>query len=152
MAKSVDPLKLAKYKKARKQGLSKEKSLLKAGCTPLTANRQPKSLRLDKIGDAELIAEFKASDLTIDLVVKDIEKGKRLAITGKKKDLSTFMRGCELEGKYLKMFGENIANTLILISPEDKQLRLDRLKSLINSGKSNEIEVKEVIDAEAKVA
>ncbi len=148
MPKIVNPIIIGKLKRALKEGKSPRAACLIAGLAPNTAHTAT-SRKIVKDCIKELEAEFKASDLSVDTVVKDIEKGKRLAITGKKKDLSTFMRGCELEGKYLKMWTDNTTNNLIVISPENKLIRLNRLKSLMKDNKSNE--TKAIIDVEAVV-
>jgi len=100
MSKRINPIQKALYKKSRKQGKSKEQSLLDAGYSPVTARVQNKNLRVDKVGDAEIAQELKAKDITVDWVVEQLT----LEITAPDAKASDRIRVKELLGKYINMF------------------------------------------------
>ena len=127
----INPIRKMIVKTELLKGVSARQALEAANYSK-GAVRKSTSMPVVKNCMKEILEEFKLSDLTPDFIIKDIEKGKKLCIKGKKKDLSTFMRGCELEGKYLKMFADT-ANTTILVNIQGNQFnlvnRLDKLKS-----------------------
>ncbi len=113
----LNPIKKLKYKKSRKEGKSIEQSLLDAGLAATAARTQPKSLKLAKIGDAEILTELKKEDYTIDLLISRLETGVKMALDAN--DISNYRGFVELIGRYLSAWRDNqqveiVANTVEL--------------------------------------
>jgi hypothetical protein len=103
LTKQVDKLKKAIYKESRKKGKSIAKSMVEAGCPETTAYHDSKNSSLVKLGEAELMAEVKASDISVDWVVSKLNQ-ELVSIHAKSSDR---VRILELLGKYLNMFKDN---------------------------------------------
>lgn len=146
MPKIVNPEVINRVQEARLNGKSGKDSLLAGGLTMKTATHTVGNNKLLKLVDDKIEYELKASDLSADFIVNGLNDIRKLCLKGKKKDLSSAVRIFELYGKYLKLWSDSINNNVIIIDDKEKQSRLNRLKSMIESNKSNE--TKEVIDVE----
>lgn len=113
MPKQVDKLKAEKYKQARLEGNSIAKSLRDSGYAPSTA-RQSSFVTVAKQGEAELMAQVKASDITVEWVVNRLTQ-ELVAPDAKASDR---IRVSELLGKYLNMF-KDTQNTQLIVFNED---------------------------------
>jgi len=102
MAKQVDQLKKERYKQERLKGNSIVKSLENSGYAPSTA-RQSSFITASKQGEAELMAQVKSSDITVDWVVNRLTN----ELVAKDAKASDRIRVMELLGKYLNMFRDN---------------------------------------------
>lgn len=122
----LNPIKLAKYKRARRQNKSVEKSLLAAGATPKTARHRNSACKLAIVGDKQIMEELRHCDITPDLMIKRFDEDRRLAI--KKGDLSTACRVDELMSKSIALLTDKTQDV-----PADRptnQFSLDRLSRL----------------------
>jgi len=99
MPKQIDPLKKIRYKQARLEGKDKKNSMLEAGYSLNTAIQAP-AMSIVKQSEKELMAEVKASDISVEWVVKQLTK-ELVAPDAKASDR---IRVTELLGKYLNMF------------------------------------------------
>ena len=144
MAKQIDPIKKERYKRARlgEKGISKalciSKSLLEAGYSEKTAFHKQNDLKLVKVVEAELRAEFKASDVTVESVLRELEEIKQLAM--QKKDYATAKECSIWKGKYLAMFTEKRIIEQHYIEPTERERKLTRLRTLIIRPISKETE------------
>jgi hypothetical protein len=102
MAKSIDPIKKARYKAARLRGVDKKNSMLQAGYALTTAIQSP-NMTVVKISEKELAAQIKASDINTDWVIGKLNQELQ-SINAKTSDR---VRILELFGKYLNMFRDN---------------------------------------------
>lgn len=121
MPKQVDQLKKERYKKARLQGKSIVSSLEQAGYAESTA-RQSSFVTASKQGEAELMAQVKASDITVDWVVNQLTK----ELVSKDAKASDRIRVSELLGKYLNMFKDS-QSTQVIVFNEDITKDLPKL-------------------------
>ena len=141
MPVTIDPLKKAKVKKALKEGKSARQALKDANYKDIYAHRSTLT-PVVKICKEELKQEFKASDVTVDSVVKELAKDRELA--RKKKDYATSTRCTELLGKYIAMFTDkrDITNK----NPDKLVIVYDKQKPQhIVSGDTKEIETDKTI-------
>ena len=132
MARTVDPIKQQKVETAMKRGESAKDALLQAGYTIKTAIRSTANKSV-KISQDNIMRELKASDVTIDLVIKNLNEDRELA--RKKHDISTMSRCDELLGKYLAMFTDKQKVDTTLVTKEEesivhKYLQSNRLESI----------------------
>ena len=124
MAKTIDPIRKRKYKRARLKGKTKKESLLKAGYTPTTAHSQNPSVNVIKCVEKEIEQELLAKDITVDFVIKQLKEDRELAKA--KGDISTATRVDELMGKYIAMFTDkSIVDSKLEVS-EKAQSTLDK--------------------------
>ncbi len=128
MPATINPIRKARLKK---ELLNPKNSIIKAmknsGYADSTAHRSSVNKSV-KICMAEIEEEFKLENVTVDSVLKDLELAKRLCISKKSKDLSSFVRACELVGKYLAMFTDK--QEISQAEKEDNQFSLERLSRL----------------------
>ncbi len=99
MAKQIDKIKKIRYKASRLKGESIKQSLINAGYTEATAEHSS-SLGVVKCGEAEIMKELRAADVTVDWVVGKLNQ-ELVNIHAKSSDR---VRILELLGKYLNMF------------------------------------------------
>ena len=129
MAKQIDPIKKERYKKARLKGKGKGDALIEAGISKVSARHNQNRLSMAKLGDEELLREFKAENVTVKSVLSNLDYIEGLAI--KKKDYST-AKECEIwKGKYLAMFTEKRIIEQHYIEPTLREEKLTRLRTLI---------------------
>ena len=102
MPKQVDKVKKEIYKSERLKGKSIVQSLKNSGYAPSTA-RQSSFVTVSRQGESELLAQVKASDITVDWVVDRLTQ-ELVAPDAKASDR---IRVSELLGKYLNMFRDN---------------------------------------------
>ena len=88
MAKQIDPIKKERYKRARLKGKGKGDALIEAGISKVSARHNQNRLSMAKLGDEELLREFKAENVTVkkrkkesvtlkrDLGIKNLEETK----------------------------------------------------------------------------
>jgi len=137
--KKIDPLKKAKYKQARKEGLPINQALLAAGYKETTANHKNnrKTNQLVKVGDQELIEEFKLEDLTPKSVLASLTRLRALCLKNNK--YAEVIRIEELMGKYLAMWTDKTQITNVE-SQDDYQFATSRLLGI----KANPLKGKEL--------
>ena len=104
MPKQVDKIKKERYKQERLRGNSIAQSLQNSGYAPSTA-RQSSFVTVSKQGEAELMAQVKASDITVGWVIDRLTQ-ELVAPDAKASDR---IRVSELLGKYLNMFKDSTA-------------------------------------------
>jgi hypothetical protein len=102
MPKQIDPLKKIRYKQARLEGKDKKNSMIEAGYSPNTAIHASQE-EVVKSSEKELMAEIKASDISVEWVVKQLTK-ELVAPDAKASDR---IRVSELLGKYISMFNDS---------------------------------------------
>ncbi len=128
MPKQIDKLKRLKYKENRLKGNNIKQSLIKSGYAIASAIGRNSSLSVVKVCEREIYEEFKASSVTIDLVISRLNEDRLLAIS--KQDYATATRVDELLGKYLAMFVDKTENKNVNI--EDKQQADMLLNRILN--------------------
>ena len=118
MPKQIDKLKKARYKQARLRGNSIKGSLLEANYSKSTAH-QSSTNAIVKQCEPELLAQVKASDITVEWVVNRLTQ----EFTAPDAKASDRIRVSELLGKYLQMFRDaNITQVAIFQGFTDKDL------------------------------
>ncbi len=120
MSKQVDKLKKERYKQARLEGNSIASSLKQGGYAESTAYHKVGQLAVVKSCEQELMNEVRASDITVEWVVKRLTK-ELVAPDAKASDR---IRVSELLGKYLNMFKDNNLQQVVV----DISGTLDKLK------------------------
>jgi hypothetical protein len=133
MPKNINPIKLAKYKRARKQSKSIAQSLREAGAAESTATHlNNRNIGLVKIGEEQLAQELRHSDITPDLMIKHFTEDRSLALA--KGDLSTATRVDELMSKSIAMLTDKseVSQTLVIKADEKEELSRLRGKVLSN--------------------
>ena len=138
MPKTIDKLRKAKVKQARLQGKSNAQALREAGYSDSTAKHNVDSgNKLLKAVLAEIEAEWKLSDVTVDSVLKELEAIQEAAF--KKGDNATAGRMAELKGKYLAMFTDKQQlDAKVMSQQEDKAIKeymqksSNRIEGLLN--------------------
>jgi roadblock/LC7 domain-containing protein len=78
----------------------------------------------------ELIAEFKASGVTAEKVLADLEHTRLLALT--KEDYATATRCAELQGKYIAMFTDKQQSNVTV--SEERKREIEKLFSCSIAG------------------
>ncbi len=73
-----------------------------------------------KCSQAEIIAELRAKDITVDLVIKRLNQDRDLAIS--KQDYATATKVDELLGKYLAMFTEKQQIDANILTKEEQSI------------------------------
>ena len=126
--KHIDNLRKIKYKQSRLNNNCIAKSIIAAGGAKTTAYHDAKNSALVKTCEAEIAQEFKAKELTVEKVLKDIELGKKLSLN--KNDMTAYGFFVKLEGQYLAMFTdrritEGETNTNIVIVKSSEQIKID---------------------------
>ena len=128
MPATVNPLKKAIVTRELLKGKSARQALKTAKYSK-SAIRQSTHNAVVKQSMKNIMASFDKSVITTDYVLSELEKAKKLCIKGKKKDMSSFIRACELLGKYLQMWSDSNIN--ILVNNADSQFSLaNRVKKL----------------------
>lgn len=123
MPKTINPIKLAKYKKARLQNKSIRESLLAAGLAKTTSEHKNDSRKgLVKVGEAEILRDI-TKEITVKSVLEGLCKIQALALADK--DYSTSTRCEELKGKWLAMFTDK--QEISTVEKEDNQFSINRL-------------------------
>lgn len=132
MPRTVNPIKKAKVKASLLKGNSARQALKDAnyGRGHIRRSTTNKIVR-DSIN--EILQEFKESDLTVQLVLKNLFQDRQLALN--KNDLSNVVRVDELLGKYLSMFTDKIEQKVksSLTIEQRTQLRNEILQELTQS-------------------
>ena len=113
MPKQVDKIKKARYKQERLKGNSIVQSLKNSGYAPSSA-KMSSHLTVSKQGEAELMAQVKSSDITVELVVNRLTQ-ELVAPDAKASDR---IRVSELLGKYLNMFKDNTSVNIALFDSD----------------------------------
>jgi hypothetical protein len=112
MPKSINPIKKAKVKKGLLEGKSLKQAVKDAGYSPKSAINAWRlavvRCCLEEIKQ-ELQDKFTKEDITVDAVLKDIEIGKRYSL--EIGDMANYKGFCELEGRYLSLFTDNIKHS-----------------------------------------
>lgn len=104
MPRTIDPIKQRRYIRARKQGNGKGKSLKIAGYSTKTAEHHQNDLAVVRCGEDRIEKEFDKSKITIDYIIKDLEKAKQTAID--KGDIGNWIKVDELFGKYKQIWND----------------------------------------------
>ncbi len=86
-----------------KKKVNFKKAALDAGYAPSSA-RNATQLQSVQQCRREIAASFRRETITVDYVLAELERAKNLA--EKKEDIASYVRVCELLGKYLAMFTE----------------------------------------------
>ena len=102
MSKQINPLSYQLVKEARKRGLSKSQALIAGKYSEATANHHSHRMSVIKCVDREIEEEYRARDITVDLVIRNLTTVRQLALT--KQDYATVVKIDELLGKYIAMF------------------------------------------------
>ncbi len=92
MPKSINPIKKANIKKSLLQGKSARKALLEANYSEATA-KNATSMTVVKQGVQEILQEISESDITLKMIINNINEDRALA--KQKKDIST-MHQCDI--------------------------------------------------------
>jgi len=136
LPKKVDPLKAEKYKQARLQGKSIKGSMLEAGYTEATAHHSSTE-GVVKRCEPELMAEVKASDISVDWVISKLNQ--EMVKTDCR--ASDRVRILELLGKYLNMFKDSQSTqTIVFTGDIVKDLPPIDIESVNNSKAPIDIE------------
>lgn len=122
-ANRINEIRKAKVKQAMLQGKPYTQALREGGYTEGSAHKSS-VMPVVKVCKAEIEAEFKLSNVTVENVLKRLDYIEELAL--KKGDFATATRCEELKGKYLAMFtdkvkneGGNITQIVIKLPPEE---------------------------------
>lgn len=127
--RKVDVIGLQNYKRARKEGKGKTESLIEAGIAPISAHHNQNTLAMAKYGDAEVLEELKASDITPEMVINRLNEDRAGAIA--KGDWATATRVEELLGKYIALWTDRLTSDTKLTIQPDEQDELIRLRQNI---------------------
>lgn len=119
MSKTINIIRKNKVKKALLEGKSGAKALLAGGFSEATARHHAHENVVLKSVIEEIEEEFKAEKITVEYVLKELERGKELAL--QKGDIASFIRANELLGKYLAMFTDKTQNQTSLSIEEVKR-------------------------------
>jgi hypothetical protein len=119
MAKQVNQVKKNIVKQSIMAGKSFKQSLLDAGYALNTAKRST-AYKSVKVSLEEIARSFKATDITPDMVLQDIEHIRLLALESN--DLGTAGRMAELKGRYLALFTDKKQVETKDISEHDKSI------------------------------
>ncbi len=120
MAKQIDLLKKAQYRKLRLQGYGKGKALEAIGYAKTTAYHRQADLKLVKVGESEIARGFRMQDLTPAKVLAEIEEAQ--AIANSQGDTTAMMKGSELKGRHLAMFTDKHYSEVKDITDDEKIL------------------------------
>lgn len=120
MANRINPIRKHKLKQGLLRGKSITRSMKDAGYKKSTAHRSSMNKSV-KICIQELKEQFKASDITIEMVLGNLLEDRLLAL--KKGDLSVVVRVDELLGKTLAMFITRNETDLNIEKASGKELR-----------------------------
>ena len=101
--KQVNPIKKALVKQNILKGQSFKQAMRNAGYTEASAMHSTGE-SVVKCARDEILNEMKASDVTVDMVIKNLHEDRSLA--KRKGDISTMSRVDELLGKFLAIFTE----------------------------------------------
>jgi hypothetical protein len=104
----INPVRKARVKSNLLKGKDAKNSLLAAGYKDSYANHST-STACVKVCQEEILNDIKEK-ITVDYVLAELEKAKLIAITGKKKDISSFVRATELLGRWRAMFTDKTDN------------------------------------------
>lgn len=116
------------------EGKTDKDILIGAGFSELSADKRAKYSKALQLGKRRVEQELIKSKITVEYVLTELERAKKLCIKGKKKDYSSFVRATELLGKHLKMWADN-TNILVLVNNPNNQFTLqDRVKQLKDEG------------------
>lgn len=146
--KRVNQLRKMRLKNELLKGETNKQAMINAGYSPNTAQSVTNRAVMQKV--LKVIEEdFKLSDITVEKVLKDIEYGKDKALT--KADINTYMRGCELEGKYLAIFKDNLnVNDTKHTNINLNHIIKDRIKPLLPAKPDHTPTNQEITPPEAK--
>ena len=97
----INPIRKSKVKSKLKSGMNAKQAMIEAGYSVNTAIKSTAN-KVVKVSQAEIAAELKASDVTVEFVLKRLNEDRELAL--EKGDLSTATRVDELIGRYIAMF------------------------------------------------
>ena len=130
MAKGFLTIRREKLKQGLLKGQSIRKSMLEAGYSKATSHGNcNKNDPLVKPCIDEIMAEFKATDITVEYVLKNLREDRELA--RKKGDIATMRNVDDLLGRYLAMFTDKQEvkqeSTLTI---DQKNYILNRIKGL----------------------
>lgn len=139
MSKQIDKIKYTKLKNSLLNGNTAKQAALDAGYAPSSANNAT-GLSSVKLCQEEVIAELKASEVTVELVIKRLNEDRELARN--KGDIATMTRVDELLGKYLAMFTDKQqVNANILTQEEqsilNKYISSSRINKTMGAGEGN---------------
>ena len=129
MAKQIDPIKKKKYKRARLENKSIAKSLLEAGYSRTSAYNRNSQLSCVKVGDEEILRELEENDITVKLVVNNLNEDRELA--RKKNDIATMKEVDRTFAQYKAMLTEKRIIEQHYIEPTERERKLNRLRTLI---------------------
>lgn len=119
MSKTINIIRKNKVKKALLEGKTGKQALLEAGYSEASAGHHLKRMGVYKCVRDEIEREFKAEQITPEYVLRELERGKELAL--QKGDIASFIRANELLGKYLAMFTDKTQNQTSLSIEETKR-------------------------------
>ena len=134
MSKTIDIIKYNKLKLNRLKSIDKKNSLLNAGFSKATAEHHSGDMSVLKRVDEEILREFKANEISIDMVLKRLNEDRLLA--QQKGDISTMVRCDELLGKYLAMFSDRLQTSSV--ESDKNQFSINRLLCLRGDKSSSE--------------
>ena len=124
MAKRINKIKKKLVKQGILKGKSYKQAMIDAGYQNTTARKSTLNTVV-KVCQKEIMQELRAKDVTVDLLIKRMNRTRELAEA--KGDYSTVTRIDELMGKYIKMFTEVIdSKQFISVSQQEQQNRLLR--------------------------
>ena len=122
MTRGIDKQRLLAYKKARKLGKTKTEAMINAGYAVKTAEHKTGMTQLVKVGEQQLVEEFKATDISVDWVVNELVK----ELSAPDAKASDRIRVKELLGKHINMFKDQLLQQVALfnVTTEDKAKRI----------------------------
>ena len=101
MPNKLNPIRKRIIKRELKKGKTAKDSLLAAGYKESTAKRSTMNKSI-KICQKEIKKEFDASMITVEYVLKELQKAKEMCL--KAKDRTNYLRAIEAFGRHLAMF------------------------------------------------
>ena len=128
MPKTINPIKKAKVKEALLKGKSKKQAVIDAGYSLNTAINAWR-LGVVKVCEEEIEKDFKAHNVTVEQVLKEIELGKELCL--KLRDMPTYKALIELKGKHLAMFTDKTEVSGHITHSKEEEIEYNRIKGSV---------------------
>lgn len=133
MPKNINPIKKARVKQALLQGKSARQALKEGNYTQSTIHRSTMNKSV-KVCLAEIKSELKANEVTVDMVIMEIDQIRQLALNSE--DYSTAGRMAELKGKYLAMWKDRAEIDHKILYTRDEEQELITVRQRLNSPNS----------------
>lgn len=128
MPRTINPIRKALLKQSilENKGRNVQAAMIKAGYTKSTAKRTYANASV-KVIQAEILEDIKGK-ITEEYILSELERAKKICERKKSKDMSSFIRACELLGKWRAMFTDK--QEVAVTEQPDNQFSMERLSRL----------------------